>query len=124
MKKTVAFLALVIIFAILSLPCTVSADKSFNIHTPRGGLTSLLITSCALKKVRIHNFEFSDSGDTFSVEAAPNGSSDSIESLLIEFHKDSMAVQSDFVDIGPGRTEQKVYCPESFDQIVIDCSGY
>ena len=124
MKKTAAFLPLVIIFALLSLPSTVSADKSFNIHTPRGGLTTLLITTCALKKIRIHNFEFSDSGDTFSVVAAPNGTSDSIESLLVEFHKDSIAVQSDFVDIGPGRTEQEVYCPESFDQIVIDCSGY
>jgi hypothetical protein len=124
MKKTAEFLALIIIFPILSLPCTVSADKSFKIHTPRGGLTSLLISTCALKKVRIHKFEFSESGDTFSVEAVPNGSSDSIESLLIEFHEDSISVQSDFVDIGPGRTEQKVYCPESFDQIVIDCSGY
>ena len=124
MKKTAAFLPLVIIFAILSLPSTVSADKSFNIHTPRGGLTTLLITTCALKKVRIHNFEFSDSGDTFSVVAAPNGSPDSVESLVIEFHEDSIAVQSGFVDIGPGRTAQKVYCPESFDQIVIDCSGY
>ena len=124
MKKTAEFLALIILFPILSLPCTVSADKSFKIHTPRGGLASLVISTCALKKVRIHNFEFPDSGDTFSVVAAPNGTSDSIESLLVEFHKDSIAVQSDFVDIGPGRTEQEVYCPESFDQIVIDCSGY
>ena len=124
MKKSADFLALVIIFAVMNLPCTVSADKSFKIHTPRGGLTTLLITTCALKKVRIHNFEFPDSGDTFSVVAAPNGTSDSIESLLIEFHEDSIAVQSDFVDIGPGRTEQEVSCPESFDQIVIDCSGY
>ena len=68
MKKSADFLALVIIFAVMNLPCTVSADKSFKIHTPRGGLTTLLITTCALKKVRIHNFEFSDSGDTFSVE--------------------------------------------------------
>ena len=111
MKKTSAFLALAIILAILSLPQTGSADKSFKIHSPRGDVVTLLITSCALKKVRIHNFEFSDSGDTFSVVAAPNGSSDSIESLLIEFHEDSITVQSDFVDIGPGRTEQEVYCP-------------
>jgi hypothetical protein len=124
MNKILTAMALVLTVAILSLPCMASADKSFTIHSPHGGVVSLLIKTCALKKVRIHNFEFSDSGDTFSVVAAPNGSSDSIESLLIEFHEDSIAVQSDFVDIGPGRTEQEVYCPESFDQIVIDCSGY
>ena len=124
MKKTAAFVALVIVLAILSLPQTGSADKSFKIHSSRGAVVTLMITTCALKKVRIHNFEFPDSGDTFSVVAAPNGTSDSIESLLIEFHEDSIAVQSDFVDIGPGRTEQEVSCPESFDQIVIDCAGY
>jgi hypothetical protein len=124
MKKTFTTMTLALIVAILSLAPVASADKSFTIHSPSGGVVGLLIKTCALKKIRIHNFEFSDSGDTFSVVAAPNGSSDSIESLLIEFHEDSIAVQSDFVDIGPGRTEQKVYCPESFDQIVIDCSGY
>jgi hypothetical protein len=124
MKKTFTTMTLVLIVAILSLPPVVSADKSFRIHSPRGGVVSLLIKTCALRKIRIHNFEFSDSGDTFSLMAAPNGSSDSIESLLIEFHEDSIAVQSDFVDIGPGRTEQEVYCPESFDQIVIECTGY
>ena len=124
MKKTAEFLALIILFPILSLPCTVSADKSFKIHTPRGGLASLVISTCALKKVRIHNFEFSESGDTFSVEAVPNGSSDSIESVSIEFREDSAAVQSEFVDVGPGRTTQNVYCPDIFDQIVLDCSGY
>jgi hypothetical protein len=124
MKKTFTTMTLVLVVAILSLPPSASADKSFSIHSPRGGVVSLLIKTCALKKVRIHNFQFSDSGDTFSLVAAPNGSSDSIDSLLIEFHEDSIAVQSDFVDIGPGRTEQEVYCPESFDQIVIDCSGY
>jgi hypothetical protein len=123
-KKTFTTMTLVLIVAILSLPPVASADKSFSIHSPRGGVVSLLIRTCALKKIRIHNFEFSDSGDTFSVVAAPNGSSNSMESLLIEFHEDSIAVQSDFVDIGPGRTEQEVYCPESFDQIIIDCSGY
>ena len=124
MKKTFTMMILVLIVAILGLPPVASADKSFTIHSPRGGAVSLLIKTCTLKKVRIHNFEFSDSGDTFSVVAAPNGSSDSVESLVIEFHEDSIAVQSGFVDIGPGRTAQKVYCPESFDQIVIDCSGY
>jgi hypothetical protein len=123
-KKTFTTMTLVLIVAILSLPPVASADKSFSIHSPRGGVVSLLIRTCAHKKIRIHNFEFSDSGDTFSVVAAPNGSSNSMESLLIEFHEDSIAVQSDFVDIGPGRTEQEVYCPESFDQIIIDCSGY
>ncbi|MCG6983319.1 MAG: hypothetical protein LJE88_18105 [Deltaproteobacteria bacterium] len=124
MKKTPTTLTLVIIVAILSLPCMASADKNFTIHSPLGSIVTLTITSCALKNVRIHDFDFSQSGDTFFLVAAPNGSSDSIESLLIEFHEDSIAVQSDFVDIGPGTTEQEVSCPEGFDQIVIDCSGY
>lgn len=124
MKKNPTTATLVIIVAILSLPCMASADKNFTIHSPLGGIVTLTITSCALKAVRVHDFDFSQSGNIFSIVAAPNGSSDSIESLLIEFHEDSIAVQSDFVDIGPGRTEQEVDCPESFDQIVINCSGY
>jgi hypothetical protein len=123
-KRTPTTVTLVLIVAILSLPCMAFAEKNFTIHSPLGSIVTLTITSCALKNVRIHDFDFSQSGDAFTLVAAPNGSSDSIESLLIEFHEDSIAVQSDFVDIGPGRTEQKVYCPGSFDQIVINCSGY
>ena len=124
MKKIAALVALVIIATTLSLPRTASADKSFNIHSPNGGLVTLLITTCALKEISIHTFDFSESGDTFSIVVAPNGSSDSIESVSIEFREDSAAVQSEFVDVGPGRTTQNVYCPDIFDQIVLDCSGY
>jgi len=124
MNKASAFVPLVIILIILNLPRTGSADKSFNIRSPRGGRVTLLITTRALKNVRIHNFDFSNNGDIFSIIAAPNGSSDSIQSVSIEFHEGSTPVQSELVDIGPGRTVQELYCPESFDQIVIDCSGY
>jgi len=124
MKKTAASVALVIVLITLNLPRTASADRTFKIHSPRGGLVTVLLTSCALKNIRIHNFDFSESGDIFSMVAAPNGSSDSVQSISIEFHEGSTPVQSELVDIGPGRTVQEVYCPESFDQIVIDCFGY
>ena len=124
MKKTGLFAALVTVLAILSLPCTSVADKSFNIHLPQGGLVNLRITTCALKSVRIHNFDFSENGETFSLDAAPNGSKDSMQSISIDFHVGSTLVQSELVTIGPGRTEQQVYCPDSFDQIVIGCFGY
>jgi len=123
MKKTAAFVALVIILITLNLPCPSSADKGFKIHSPRGGLIRLTITSCALKKIRVHDFDLSNSGEVFSMVAAPHGSSDSIHTISIEFHEDSTPVQSELVDIGPGKTVQEVYCPESFDQIVIDCFG-
>jgi hypothetical protein len=124
MKKTRTTVTLVIIVAILSLACMASADKDFTIHSPLGSIVTLTITSCALKNVRVHDFDFSQSGDIFSIVAVPRDSSDSIQSISIEFREDSVPVQSELFDIGPGRTEQKVYCPESFDQIVIDCSGY
>ena len=123
MKKTAAFVALVIILITLSFPCPSSADKSFNIHSPLGGLIKLTITSCALKNIRVHDFDFSSSGDAFNMVAAPQGSSDSIHTISIEFYEGSTLVQSDLVDIGPDRTTHEVQCPESFDQIVIDCFG-
>jgi hypothetical protein len=113
MKKTATFVAVVIILTALSLPCTVSADKSFKIHSPRGGVVTLQLTTCALKNIRIDNFDFSNNGEMFSIGAAPSGSSDAIESISIEFKEGSTSVQSELVDIGP----------ESFDQIVIDCFG-
>jgi hypothetical protein len=123
-KKTATIVRLVIILAIVSMPCTSSAEKSFKIHSPRGGVVTLAITRCVMKNIRIHDFYFSNSGDVFSMVGAPNGSSDSIQSISIEFHEESTTVQSDLVDIGPGKTVQEVYCPENFDQIVIDCFGY
>jgi hypothetical protein len=124
MKKTAATVGLVIVLAILSMPPMSSADKNFKIHSPHGDPVTLLLTTCALKNIRIHNFDFSNNGDIFSMVAAPNGSSDLIQSISIEFHQDSTPVQSELVDIGPGKTVQEVYCPENFDQIVIDCFGY
>lgn len=124
MKKTGLLVALVTVLAILSLPCTSAGDKSFNIHLPQGGLVNLRITTCALKNIRIHNFDFSENGDTFFIEGAPNGPTDSIQNISIEFHESSTLAQSELVTIGPGRTEQQVYCPDSFDQIVIGCFGY
>lgn len=124
MKKTVAALALVCILVIPSLPRTSCADKSFKIHLPRGGLIAFTITSCALKNVRVHDFDFSDRGDVFSMVAAPNGSVNSIQNISIECYVSSTPVQSELVDIGPGRRLQEVYCPENLDQIVIDCFGY
>ena len=123
MKKTAAFLVLVIMLITLSFPCPSFADKSFNIHSPLGGLIKLTITSCALKNIRVYDFDFSSSGDVFNMVAAPHGSSGSINTISIEFHEGSTLVQSDLVDIGPDKTAQQVYCPQSFDQIVIDCFG-
>ena len=122
MKKTLASVALLVIFmAILGLPRKGSADRSFKIHSPRGGLVTVRLTSCTLKNIRIHNLDFSESGDIFSMVAAPNGSSDLIQSISIEFYEGSSSVQSELVDVGPGKTTQELYCPESFDRIVIDC---
>jgi len=124
MKKTLAPVALlVIVLAIMGLPGEGSADRSFKIHSPRGGVVTVLLTSCALKTIRIHNLDFSESGDIFSVVAAPNGSSDLIQSISVEFQEDSTSVQSELIDVGPGKTVQELYCPESFDMIVIDCFG-
>lgn len=123
MKKTAAFVALLIILITLSFPCPSSADKSFNIHSPLGALIKLTITSCALKNIRVHDFDFSSSGDVFNMVAAPHDSSGEIHTISIEFREGSTVVQSDLVDIGPDKTTQEVYCPESFDQIVIDCFG-
>jgi len=122
--KTHTTVALVIILITLGLCPMASADKSFNVRSPRGNRVNLMITSCALKTIRIYNLEFSEDGDTFSLMAAPNGSADAIKGISIEFHADSIPVKSEFVDIGPGKTMQEVYCPESFDEIVIDCFGY
>jgi hypothetical protein len=124
MKRTAATVGLIIILATVSMPYRSSADKSFKIHSPRGGVVTLAMTSCALKNIRVHDFDFSQSGDIFSIVAVPRGSSDSTQSISIEFHEESTPVQSESVDIGPGKTVQEVYCPENFDQIIIDCFGY
>ena len=122
MKKTIALFTLITIMVSLGLPSMVSADKSFRIHSPRGSVIKLVITSCALRNIRVHDLDFSNGGDVFSIAAAPLGSADSIQTISIAFHQDSTEVQSEYVDIGPEKTVQEVYCPEEFDQIIIDCS--
>jgi hypothetical protein len=117
-------LVLAITFLALTLPSSVLADRSHRIHTPRGEVITLVIASSVLKNTRIHDLEFSESGDVFLITAAPLPSADSMQTISISFHQGSTVAQTDYVEIGPGKTVQEVYCPESFDQIVIDSSGY
>ena len=124
MEKTVAVLALIAIIVNLSLPSAVPADKHYRIHSPRGGVITLVITSCALRNIKIHDLDFSNNGEVFSIAAVPLGSPDLIHCISIGFQQGSTVVQSEYVDIGPEKTMQGVYCPEDFDQIIIDCSGY
>jgi hypothetical protein len=108
----------------LALTSGALADRSHRIHTPRGEVITLVIASSVLKNTRIHDLAFSESGDVFSITAAPIHSEDSMQTISISFHQGSTVAQTDYVEIGPGKTVQEVYCPESFDQILIDCSGY
>ncbi len=117
-------LVLALTLLALTLPSSALADSSRRIHTPRGEVITLVIASSVLKNTRIHDLDFSESGDVFSITAAPLPSADSIQTLSISFHQGSTVTQTDYVEIGPGKTVQEVYCPESFDQIVIDSSGY
>lgn len=123
MKGTLILL-LLISLVFLDLSSTASADKSYRIHSPRGGLITLVISSGALKKIRIHDLAFSDNGDVFIITAAPFLSKDEIQTMLIDFYNGLMSVQSEYVDVGPGKTLQELYCPEAFDRIVVDSSGY
>jgi hypothetical protein len=74
-----------------------------------------VITNQTLRNIRIYHLDFSNDGETFSITAAPIATSDSSHSTV---------VQSEYVDIGPEKTVQEVYCPEGFNQIVIDYSGF
>jgi len=123
MNKSI-ILVLAITLLTLSLPSSVLAGRSTRIHTPRGEVITLVIASSVLKNTRIHDLAFSESGDVFSITAAPLPSADSTQTISISFHQGSTVAQTDYVDIGPGKTVQEVYCPESFDQIIIDSSGY
>ena len=117
-------LVLAISLLALTLPSSALADRSHRIHTPRGEVITLVITNSALKNTRIHDIAFSESGDVFSITAAPLISADSMQTISISFHQGSTVEQTDYVEIGPGKTVQEVYCPENFDQIVIDSSDY
>jgi len=114
-------LVLAITLLALTLPSSALADMSRRIHTPRGEVITLVIASSVLKNTRIHDLDFSESGDVFLITAAPLPS---IQTISINFHQGSTVAQTDYVEIGPGKTVQEVYCPDSFDQIVIDSSGY
>ena len=124
MKKTASILVLTAALVSLSLISNTLADRSFNIRSPRGNRVTLVITNQTLRNIRIYHLDFSNDGETFSITAAPVVPSDSLHTLSVNFQEDSTVVQSEYVDIGPEKTVQEVYCPQGFNQIVIDYSGF
>ena len=124
MKKTATILVLAVVLVNFGLISKTLADRRFNIRSPRGNRVTLVITNQTLKNIRIYHLDFSNDGDTFSITAAPIVPSDSSHTLSVDFQEGSTVVQSDYVDIGPEKTVQEVYCPETFNQIVIDYSGF
>ena len=124
MKKTASIMVLAIALVNFGLISKTLADKSFNIRSPRGNRVTIVITNQTLRNIRIYHMDFSNDGETFSITAAPIAPSDSSRTLSVNFQEDSTVVQSEYVDIGPEKTVQEVYCPEGFNQIVIDYSGF
>ena len=124
MRKTASIMVLAIALANFGLISKTLADKSFNIRSPRGNRVTIVITNQTLRNIRIYHLDFSNDGETFSITAAPIAPSDSSRTLSVNFQEDSTVVQSEYVDIGPEKTVQEVYCPEGFNQIVIDYSGF
>jgi hypothetical protein len=124
MKKTATILVLAVALMNFSLISKTLADRSFNIRSPRGNRVTLVITNQTLKSIRIYHLDFSNDGETFSITAAPIGHSDSSHTLSVNFQDGTTVVQSNYVDIGPEKTVQEVYCPEDFNQIVIDYSDF
>ena len=124
MKKTVSILVLVIISIFFCMTSEVLADKSYRVRSPRGNFVTLVITDQTLRNIRIYDLDFTNDGDTFSIAAATVRPSDSLNSLAINFQEGSTLVQSAYVDVGSTKTVHEVYCPEGFDQIVIDYGGY
>ena len=124
MKKTASILVLAVVLAGFSLTSKTLADRSFNIRSPRGNRVTLVITNQTLKNIRIYDLDFSSDGETFSITAAPIVPSDSSHTLSVNFQEGDTVVQSEYVDIGPEKTVQEVYCPEDFNRIVIDYSGF
>ena len=124
MKKAASIMVLAIALANFGLISKTVADKSFNIRSPRGNRVTIVITNQTLRNIRIYHLDFSNDGETFSITAAPIAPSDSSRTLSVNFQEDSTVVQSEYVDIGPEKTVQEVYCPEDFNQIVIDYSGF
>jgi hypothetical protein len=124
MKKTASILVLAVALANFGLISKTLADRTFNIRSPRGNRVNLVITDQTLRNIRIYHLDFSNDGETFSITAAPIVPSDSSHTLSVNFQEGSTVVQSEYVDIGPEKTVQAVYCPEGFNQIVIDYSGF
>lgn len=124
MKKTATILVLAVALLNFGLISKTLADRSFNIRSPRGNRVTLVISNQTLKNIRIYHLDFSNDGETFSITAAPIVPSDSSYTLSVNFQDGSTVVQSDYVDIGPEKTVQEVYCPDDFNQIIIDYSGF
>jgi hypothetical protein len=104
----------------LTMASSVSADRSYRVHSPRGTVFTLVVTDSVLKHVRIYDFAFSDDGDTFLITAAPLRSADSSQPVSIGFYEKDTVVQSDYVYIGPEKATHEVYCPEGFDRIMLE----
>jgi hypothetical protein len=124
MKKTTTILLLAVVLVNFCQISKTLADKRFNIRSPRGNRVTLVITNQTLKNIRIYDLNFSNDGETFLITAAPIVPTDSAQTLSVDFQKGDTVVQSDYVDIGPEKTMQEVYCPENFNEIVIDYSGF
>ena len=124
MKKTATILVLAVVLVNFGLISKTLADKRFNIRSPRGNRVTLVITNQTLKNIRIYDLDFSSDGETFSITAAPIVPSDSAHTLSVNFQEGDTVVQSEYVDIGPEKTVQEVYCPEDFNRIVIDYSAF
>ena len=124
MKKTTSILVVVMISICFGMTSWALANKSYRVRSPRGNFVSVVITDQTLRNIRIYNLDFTDDGETFSIEAAAIRPSDSLHSLNINFQEGSTLVQSEYVDVGSTKTVHEVYCPETFDQIIIDYNGY
>jgi hypothetical protein len=124
MKKTATILVSAVVLVNFCLIPKTLADKRFNIRSPQGNRVTLVITNQTLKNIRIYDLDFSNDGKTFLITAAPIVPTDSSHTLSVDFQESDTVVQSDYVDIGPEKTMQEVYCPENFNEIVIDYSGF
>ena len=124
MKKTASILILMMISMCFGMTSGVLADKSYRVRSPRGNFVTVVITDETLRNIRIYDLNFTNDGDTFSIAAAALRPSDSLHSLSINFQEGSTLVQSEYVDVGATKTVHEVYCPEGFDQIIIDITGF
>lgn len=124
MKRTASILVLAMILPWFGMTSRALADKSYRVRSPRGNFVTLVITDQTLRNIRIYDLDFGNDGETFSIAAAALRPSDSSQTLSINFYESSTMVQNDYVDIESNKTVQEVYCPEAFDQIVIDYDAY